>query len=86
MPDTLKPCPKCEVIPERETKLEMLGTYRDGGYQVLHGRFVCPVCGFGQTWGQSYSVHYGWDANERMWNRLVDAYKNRRVKENDDGT
>ena len=39
-------CPKCNIAPEQETKIEMLGTYRDGGYEVLQGRLVCPVCGF----------------------------------------
>ena len=69
-------CPKCDIMPEQETKIEMLGTYRDGGYEVLQGRFVCPVCGFGQSWGQSYCVNYGWEGNERMWNRLVTKYEN----------
>lgn len=53
--------------------MEMLGTYRDGGYTVTHGRYECPACGFGQSEGQSYSTAYGWEANKRMWNRLVDA-------------
>lgn len=84
MNSELKPCPVCSVMPERETRLEMLGTYRDGGYEVLHGRYKCPSCGLGPTWGQSYSAQYGWEANKRMWNRVVSNYLNSRAGEKED--
>ena len=82
----LKPCPVCQEegfpgYPEPITWVEELGSYRDGGYSVPHGRYECPACGFGQTKGQSYSIAYGWEANQRMWNRLVDDYRNRRAEE-----
>lgn len=78
---TLKPCPKCAAMPEKETQSFELGSYRDGGYPVMHGRYVCPVCGFGQSWEQSYSIEYGWNANTRKWNSLVSAYENRRAND-----
>lgn len=67
----LKPCPKCNIQPVKETRLKMLGKIRDGGYTVTQGRFKCPECGYGPSWGMGYCVDYGWDRNVEVWNRRV---------------
>lgn len=73
--DKLKTCPKCKILPAKETKRVMLGKIKDGGYEVTDGRFICPKCGFGPSWGQSYCVDYGWDKNAELWNRRCDDGK-----------
>lgn len=71
------PCPRCGVLPIGEQEEVMLGKIQDGGYPILGGRLICPQCGFGQTWGQSYSIGSPWDrrqdwrVNIVVWNRLA---------------
>lgn len=48
-----------------------LGRVEDGGYDIFIGRYKCPRCGNAPSWGQSYSVMYGWDKNIGVWNRRV---------------
>ena len=63
----------CGETPVRETRTEMMGKLRDGGYETTIGRFHCPVCGGGPSWGQSYSVTHegGWEKNAAVWNKWV---------------
>ena len=71
MPE-LKACPKCGVLPVKETRKTMLGKIRDGGYTVTDGRFKCPNCQRAPSWGKSYCVDYGWDSNVEVWNKEVE--------------
>lgn len=66
----LKAC-RCGAMPIQETQVHMLGRIEDGGYPVTIGRHKCPECGNAPSWGQSYSIHYGWDENIGVWNRCV---------------
>ena len=66
----LKSC-RCGSMPVREARRVMLGRIEDGGYDVMEGRFRCPTCDDGPSWGQCYCVDYGWDKNIAVWNRWV---------------
>lgn len=69
-------CPVCNSIPKRETEDFSLGSYRDGGYIVPHGRYICPFCGFAPNWGKCYSVAFagGWEKNAEVWNKECEGY------------
>lgn len=69
--EEVKPC-RCGSMPNKETQGFMMGKIEDGGYSVTIGRFHCPVCDDGPSWGQSYSIYRGWNKNIMVWNRWIE--------------
>lgn len=75
MNNDLKPCPKCNVRPVQESRVEVLGGIQDGRFAVILRRYKCPVCGDAPGWRRYHYADSGWDRNIEVWNEYVEGKK-----------
>lgn len=71
--EPLKPCNRCGVYPDLETK-ENKPTMKqifEGAYTITLCRYKCPVCGEAPSWGQSFSIFGGTDKAVMVWNERM---------------